>query len=152
MSKVLVRLCRQDDLMEILALITELGEVAHGDDHPTDLKKVQQIFMEMEILPQIYLNLVAELSDHVVGFMSVIFYRTVFHKGGTALLNELIVTRKERGKGIGKSLVQRAKEEALLRGMDEIEVGTEKVNVNAQKFYHKCGFDQEYVLLGMEFD
>ena len=48
-------------------------------------------------------------------------------------------------------MVERAKEEALRRGMDELEVGTEKTNEGAQAFYKKCGFDEEYVLLGMEF-
>ncbi len=40
----------------------------------------------------------------------------------------------------------------MARGLDELEVGTEKTNQGAQRFYQKCGFDQEYVLLGMEFD
>ncbi len=106
----------------------------------------------METLPQIYLNLVAEISERVVGFISIIFYRTVFHKEGTALINEPVVTNSERGKGIGHALVQRAKEEALSRGLDEIEVGTENTNQAAKRFYQKNGFDLEYVLMGMKFD
>ncbi len=35
--------------------------------------------------------------------------------------------------------------------MDEIEVGTETDNAAARRFYKKNGFDEEYVLLGMEF-
>jgi len=36
--------------------------------------------------------------------------------------------------------------------MDELEVGTETGNGPARQFYRKCGFDEEYVLLGMEFE
>lgn len=80
-----------------------------------------------------------------------VFYKTVFHRGGTALINELIVTRKHRGRGIGTKLVEAAVREAKARGMDEIEVGTEKGNGRAIGFYQANGFDEEYVLLGREF-
>jgi len=35
--------------------------------------------------------------------------------------------------------------------INEIEVGTEKGNAAAQRFYRNSGFDVEYVLFGMEF-
>ena len=149
-STVNIRLCKIDDLAAVLSLISELSEVAHGS-HSFNLVDMQRVFDEMEKFPDIYLNLVAEVSGKVAGYISVIFYKTVFHKGGTALINELVVTDRERGKGIGQRLVQVAKEQALVRGLDEIEVGTEKTNELAQRFYHKCGFDEEFILLGMEF-
>jgi hypothetical protein len=46
--------------------------------------------------------------------------------------------------------VAEVKEEALARGMDEIEVSTERDNGLARQFYRRQGFDEEYVLLGME--
>ncbi|MGE5630198.1 MAG: N-acetyltransferase family protein [Caulobacteraceae bacterium] len=151
MSVVEIRECKLDDLPEVILLMNELKEVASGGDQ-IEPENVRTIFLEMEKFPEIYLNLVAEVSGKVVGFISIIFYRTVFHKGGTALINELIITNSERGKGIGHSLIQRAKEEALARRLDEIEVGTEKTNLAAQRFYRKNGFDEEYVLMGMEFE
>lgn len=41
---------------------------------------------------------------------------------------------------------------ARVRGMDEIEVGTERENSGAQRFYRRCGFDEEFVLLSKEFE
>ena len=35
--------------------------------------------------------------------------------------------------------------------MDEIEVGIEKTNPAAQRFYKRLGFDEEFVLLGQDF-
>lgn len=150
MDEVIVRLCTREDLPSVVDLMKELREVAHGEQ--VSLNDVNKVFEIMETLPEIYLNMVAEISGRVVGFISVIFYKTVFHKGGTALINELIITESERGKGIGELLVQRAENEARRRGLDEIEVGTEKTNEAAQKFYRKCGFDEEYVLMGKEFE
>lgn len=51
---------------------------------------------------------------------------------------------------MGRLLIERAVEEARRGGMDEIEVGTEKGNAAALRFYRSNGFEEEYVLLGME--
>jgi GNAT superfamily N-acetyltransferase len=105
----------------------------------------------MEQYPEIYCNLIAEEDGDAVGFLSLIFYKTFFHRGGTALINELVISQPYRSKGVGTALMARAKEEALTRGMDELEVATGQENRRAQAFYRKCGFDGEYILFGMEF-
>ncbi|AOT72473.1 GNAT family N-acetyltransferase [Geosporobacter ferrireducens] len=150
MSCVAIRDCEDKDIKAVIGLLHELKTVANIDnDFPVgDLVK---IFEELKMKPEIYLNLVAEIDEKIVGFISIIFYKTLFHKGGTALINELIIRSSYRGKGIGKLLIESAKEEAIKRGMDELEVGTEITNKEAQCFYKKCGFNEEYVLLGMEF-
>ncbi len=147
--KTILRLCEERDLKAVAELLNELKEVASTENnfHEDDLKVVFGAMGD----PDVYLNLVAEIDGKIAGFMSMIFYKTLFHKGGTALINELIVSYHYRGKGIGRLLVDRARAEAIKRGMDELEVGTEKTNKAAQAFYKKCGFDEEYILLGMEF-
>ncbi len=87
----------------------------------------------------------------VIGFLSAVFYETPFHDKGTCLINELIVDADRRGAGVGRALVETAKAEARRRGMDEIEVGTEKTNLAAQRFYQRVGFDEEFVLLSQDF-
>jgi ribosomal protein S18 acetylase RimI-like enzyme len=102
--------------------------------------------------PDFYFTLVAEQEGHVIGFISLLFYRVWFHPGGTALINELIVDDRYRNQGIGALLIDAAVKEAHSRGMDEIEVGTEQENLGAQRFYRRCGFNETYLLLGMEFE
>ncbi|MDD5601285.1 MAG: GNAT family N-acetyltransferase [Actinomycetota bacterium] len=94
---------------------------------------------------------VAVKDGDIIGFISIIFYKTLFHSGGTALINELIVSEDYRRKGVGKKLISKAIKIAKQRGMDEIEVGTEKKNIIAQSFYKKCGFNNEYILLSKTF-
>lgn len=150
MLNINVRICRSEDLTSVISLMQELTEVTSSNSDFI-IEDIINIFNEMEKKPDIYLNLAAETDGIIVGFISVIFYKTLYHKGGTALINELIISQEYREKGIGKLLLDDVKAEALNRGMDELEVGTEISNVSAQLFYKKCGFDEEYVLLGMEF-
>lgn len=151
MSPIIIRDCEERDLEAVAGLMKELEEVATAtSDFAVD--NLKSLVKEMGKLPEIYRNIVAEYNGRVVGFISLIFYKTLFHKGGTALINELIVNRECRGRGIGTALVQTARDEALKRGMDELEVGTECDNKAARSFYKKCSFNEEYVLLGMEFE
>jgi GNAT superfamily N-acetyltransferase len=127
----------------------QLSEVAHATaEFYLDL--TEKVFRRMARTPEVYLNLVAVVEGQIAGFISVVFYQTFFHGGGTALINELIVSREQRGGGIGRALVQWVRDEAIARGMDEVEVSTEADNALAQQFYRKCGFDGECVLLGMD--
>ncbi|MDY0095956.1 MAG: GNAT family N-acetyltransferase [Candidatus Vecturithrix sp.] len=76
----------------------------------------------------------------------------MYHKQGTALINELIVSKAYRNQKIGEQLLQYGINAARERGMDEIEVGVMKDNSGAIRFYKKHGITAEYVLLGLEFD
>ncbi len=101
--------------------------------------------------PDVYRNYVAVEHSRVVGLISLVFYKTLLHDGGTALVNELVVSSSERGRGIGTQLVKAGIAAARECGLDEIEVGTERGNRDARRFYKNIGFNLEYVLFGMEF-
>lgn len=151
MTGIGIRECRLEDLPTVAELLRELGEYAssHAELSIDDLSAM---LTEMLDAPEFYANYVAVWDTKVVGFLSMVFYKTMFHRGGTALINELVVVSDCRKQGIGRLLLARAVSEARLRGMDEIEVGTEFGNKGAQAFYHKQGFTEEYLLLGMEFE
>ena len=145
-----IRKCDEKDLLEILDLMNELVEFT---DSPFNfsIKSLKENFIEMGKGPQIYKNYVAVNDGKVIGFISIILYKTLFHRGGTALINELIINKNHRDKGIGRILINKAKEVAIAKGIDEMEVGTSIKNMPAHMFYKKCGFSEEYLLLGMEF-
>jgi ribosomal protein S18 acetylase RimI-like enzyme len=145
-----VRPCLQEDIPSVVNLITQLAQFT-GNSKEFELKHFEHIFNEMQIRSDMYMNYVYIIDGKVTGFISVVFYQTFFHRVGTALVNELVVGEQFRGKGIGHALMKAAEHEARRRGMDELEVGTESDNLAAQKFYRKYGFDEEYILFGMEF-
>ena len=146
-----VRLCEEKDLPVVVNLITQLADVATGGKD-FDVVRFRDLFRKMSAQPDVYANFVYEVDGKVAGFLSMVFYMTFFHRVGTAQVNELVVADGYRGQGIGQALMKAAEDEARKRGMDELEVGTEKENVKAQAFYRKYGFDEEYVLFGMEFE
>lgn len=145
-----VRSFHQADLDDVVSLLHELSEFAQTGS-PLERETISDTFDEMARNPSIYQNIIAEINNDIVGLVSLVMYKTPFHTGGTALINELVIKSSYRGMGIGKHLIETAKEIAMERSMDELEVGTDKSNVDAQKFYKKCGFDEEFVLLSMEF-
>jgi len=145
-----VRLCLQEDLPAVVGLISQLAQVSEIKKE-FSYQHFERMLIEMQSRPDMYANYVYVLDGKVIGFVSVVFYQTFFHKVGTAQVNELVVDEQFRGKGIGQALMKTAEQEARHRGMDELEVGTESNNLTAQKFYRKYGFDEEYVSFGMEF-
>jgi len=145
-----IRECLPEDLPAVVNLITQLARVT-GNSKEFQIEHFEHMLHEMQSWPEMYTNYVHLTDGKVTGFISVVFYRTFFHRVGTAQVNELVVDLAHRGLGIGQALMKTAEQEARRRGMDELEVGTESENLDAQKFYRKYGFDEEYVLFGMEF-
>lgn len=148
---IIIRDLGKEDLISLKVLLDDLNN-AIKFKHEINEKDLNSVYVNIDKYPEIYSNYVAIENDKIVGFLSIVFYKTFLHKGGTALINELIIAETHRNKGIGKKLIQKAIESAKSRGMDEIEVGTEITNTKAQNFYKNAGFNEEYVLLGREFE
>ncbi|TLN25699.1 GNAT family N-acetyltransferase [bacterium] len=146
-----VRPMQPNDLPAIEGLMAQLTAAVESA-HTSSQSQMATVLANMDAHPEMYLTLVAEEDGIVLGMLALVFYRVWFHPGGTALITELVVDERQRGKGVGAKLIAAAVETARARGMDEIEVGTERQNQGAQRFYRRCGFDEEYVLLGMEFE
>lgn len=86
-------------------------------------------------------------KDKVVGFVNFTTRKTLMHPGLSGLIDELVVSRSHRGRGIGKNLLLAAIEKCRMLGCCEVEVSTEKSNTHAREFYRRCGFKEDAVLL-----
>lgn len=145
-----IRIMEEGDICAIESLIKQLAEDL-GETFSIDQKQYEVHYHAMNQYPDIYQNYVYCIDDVVAGFLSLLLYRSFFHKKGTALINEVIVRKEYQGQSIGKALVSHAMAAAQEQGMDEIEVGVMKDNTRALSFYRRNGFNQEYLLLGKEF-
>jgi len=145
-----IRGWRMEDLPQVTALLAELDD-ALGETQEVGLADVERQFRLMESEPATYSAFVCEEDGSIKGFISLLFYRSVYHREGTAQINELVVARDCRGRGIGEALLDHAIALARARNMDEIEVGVMKDNEGAIRFYKRHGLDEEYFLLGMDF-
>jgi len=146
----MIREWNEADLSEILILLDQLNE-AQDENQELDIGNIQRLYQSMIALPEVYHNAIFEDGGVIIGFVSVVFYQSIYHKVGTALINELVVSDSHRNQGIGKALLNYVIELAKAKGMDEIEIGVMKDNTKAISFYKACGIDKEYLLLGMEF-
>jgi len=95
-------------------------------------------------------TLLAADGEAVVGLVSFTARRTLVHEALSGLVDELVVTRARRGQGIGTLLVRAAARTCRELGCEELEVSTETGNARARRFYCRCGFDEEAVLLEMD--
>jgi GNAT superfamily N-acetyltransferase len=139
---------QEQDLPAIVALIVELSDEIDGPsvaDQPMIEKNVKILFHDPAAR-----FLVARSADHVVGFANFTTRRTIIHLSESGLIDELVVSREYRGKGVGKRLVSEVVDKCRELGCCELEVSTMVSNKNAREFYRGCGFAEEAVLLEMD--
>ena len=129
----LIREWKINDLDEIIKLLTQMNE-ALSEDQELEESNIREHFVKMEEQNDTYENYVLEEEQKIIGYMSLLFYRSLYHKKGTAQVNELIIDKEHRNKGLGKKLLQYGIKRAQEREMDEIEIGVEKENIKAIKF------------------
>jgi ribosomal protein S18 acetylase RimI-like enzyme len=146
----IIRKWGNNDLEAVLQLLNELND-ALNEDQQISRESIQSQYSEMEKQSDIYENYVYEDETKIKGFISLLHYRSVYHKKGTTQINELIVGKEYRKNGIGKELLEYAIKRAKENGMDEIEIGVMKENTKAIEFYKRNGINEEYLLLGKEF-
>lgn len=146
----MIRPWTERDLPAIARLLSELDE-ALGESTVLDPGRMLRQYRSMGRHPDLYENYVYDDEGVAVGFLSLLFYESVYHRTGTAQVNELVVAKGRRGAGIGSALIGHALERARGRGMDELEVGVMKDNAEALAFYRARGIADEYLLLGVEF-
>lgn len=97
-----------------------------------------------------YLCLVAEMNKEVVGFIDMWAFPDVSHGAYLAQIQNLIVTERMRGKGIGTRLIEETIEVFRKRKYHELHVWTEKKNRDAIRLYKRLGFRTEQLMLEME--
>lgn len=143
-----IRRATIEDQEEICVLIRQLEDYVKLERKPSE-RDLRETLAKLINSPNC-LVLVAEDGDKIIGLLTMWVRSTLFHGAESALIDELIVDKSYRGRGIGKELVKGAFAEAKLRGCIEIEVSTEKNNQKAIEFYKKCGFTEEHILLEKE--
>ncbi len=120
-----------DDAADMAVLNTQLGYPSTPASLRSNLEKVL-------LLPNNYV-LVAELNHKVIGWTNVRLVYTI-EWGTTSEIYGLIVDEHSRGKGIGKELIQQAKEWTKQQGLDKLRVRTNVKRKEAHRFYFREGF------------
>jgi GNAT superfamily N-acetyltransferase len=148
MTKILIREAKESDLLTIGKLTLELIE-AMGNTEGIDIQLIAENCRNLlnEVNSHI---LVAEIEGVVAGFVNFTTRKTILHCSFSGLIDELIVAKSYRGKGIGKQLLLSAIKKNRQLGCCEVEVSTEKTNIKAREFYRQCGFAERGVLFEID--
>ncbi len=79
----ILRELKKEDLKSLKVLLDELNN-ALKLKHEINEKNIDSVYVNIGKYPEIYSNYVAIENDKIFGFLSIVFYKTFLHKGGTA--------------------------------------------------------------------
>jgi GNAT superfamily N-acetyltransferase len=131
---------------DIPALVSLLSTLFSQEAEFTPNAEAQRRGLEAIIgNPEAGAVLVARQGDQIVGMVNLLFTISTALGERVALLEDMVVSPADRGKGIGTKLLSEAISFARLRGCKRITLLTDRSNESAQRFYSKQGL----VLSGM---
>lgn len=132
MEEVSIRPAQSGDIDTIYKYICELEE------EKLDKNTFEKIFNENLTRDDIY-YFVAEYSGKVAGFMSVYTQKLLHHNGTVAEIQELFIDSHARSKGIGKKLIEYARDIADKNNCKMFEVTCNVKRKDTHKFYEREG-------------
>lgn len=149
MNTVSIRVGKKDDLVQVLELIKELALFERA---PHEVINTIELMEQDGFGPNpIYGFFVAEQQNRIIG-LSLFYWRYSTWKGKRLYLEDIIVTEKERGNGIGKKLFNRTMQHALDQQCSGMMWQVLDWNEPAINFYKKYGarLDSEWINCTLE--
>ncbi|EEF62772.1 GCN5-related N-acetyltransferase [Pedosphaera parvula Ellin514] len=105
-------------------------------DHERQVRALKQIIGQ----PELGCILVLREMDEILGMVNLLFTISTAEGGRVILLEDLIVRREHRGRGLGTMLMEACIAFAKENGISRITLLTDGDNAEAIRFYHKHGF------------
>jgi len=139
-TAVTVRMALPEDWPAVASLLVELGRgVATGtaDDATHRLQFAGHIAQITTV------TLVAQLGDQIVGVIDMEYHQRLGDHRPQARVNDLVVTDRVRGRGVGTALLRRVEELARKRGCFRMALVTAAWRDATIAFYEREGF-QDY--------
>lgn len=145
-----VRTGRKEDIPSMMKLVKELAEYERAADQVTNTE--EQMLIDGFGENPVFGSFVAEYEGEIVG-VSIYYNRYSTWKGKRLYLEDIVVNKEYRGKGVGKALfeatVAKAKEENCTGMMWQVL----DWNESAISFYKQYGtrFDDDWVNCKLDF-
>ncbi|MDH5224184.1 MAG: GNAT family N-acetyltransferase [Actinomycetota bacterium] len=137
MSEVSVRMASPDDWPAVAGLLVELGRgVAAGTaDDPTHRQSFAGHLRQLG-----HVTLVAELDHDLVGVIDMEYHQRLGDHRPQARVNDVVVTERARGAGVGTELLRRAEALARKRGCFRMALVTAGWREESIAFYRREGW------------
>jgi PhnO protein len=139
-TEIVIRAAQESDLSRIYQLLCQLEE------RELDREVFKQKYTENLRRKNIH-YLVATQSGETIGFISLHIQSLLHHDGQVAEIQELVVDPSVRGQGIGRQLVDRARQIAFAKKCESFEVTTNSRRLRTREFYEKNGLAPTHVKL-----
>lgn len=135
-----IRPCRLEDFDVLRGLLRQLWP-----DESLEVDSLRAVFARgVAAESQAYFCVVA--GGCVVGFGSITLKNNLWQAGYLAHVDELVVDRGHRGKGVGSQLLKHLIEFARQRGCRRIELDSAFHRKEAHEFYQRHGFENRALL------
>jgi|Deesub1362B_J571_1020462.scaffolds.fasta_scaffold09798_2 GNAT superfamily N-acetyltransferase len=89
----------------------------------------------------------AELEGETVGLVHICLLRSFLHRAPSGTIEELVVSGRYRGRGVGRRLISTAITWCLKQGCSEVEVSTAWGNAVGLALYRGLGFAERGIWL-----
>jgi len=140
-----IRLAEEKDVPSILELYRELTITTSEVEcsRSPSLADYRGVFAEIHSDPRQEL-LVVEVQGEVVGTIVLLVIPNLSHNATPwALLENLIVTEKHRGRGLGRMLLEHAVGRAKQLGCHRVELSSDLRRKEAHNLYRSMGFEAQ---------
>lgn len=127
-----------NDVDAICHLLSEL--FSQEADFTADPEKQANAVKMILASPEQGQILVLKINNQLVGMVSLLYLISTAMGGKVAMLEDMIIAREQRSRGLGKQLLLAAVEFARKQGCLRITLLTDAVNTAAQQFYQQQGF------------
>lgn len=138
MKAVALRQFQPGDFTKIVPLLQELWPTKK-----LNLVKIEKIFSEKNKQKDKYLQVVALEDNEIVGLITLSWRLNLYSEGEMACIDDLVVSEKQRRKGIGRKLLKemfKVCKERKFTGVDLVSAFHRK---GAHKFYQTNGFKKD---------
>lgn len=137
-ADVKVRKARTGDIVSMRKLLQDLFTIEHG--FAVNAAKQERGLHLMLQDQRDRCVLVAECSGEVIGMCTMQVLISTAEGGAVGLLEDMIIAREHRGKGIGKKLLMAMEDWVMYRGLTRIQLLADATNIAALEFYKHCGW------------
>jgi GNAT superfamily N-acetyltransferase len=136
--KLEIRAATEADLPSILALYVDVED----DGRVLSIEQARSVFTRMRSYPD-YTVYVAMLGGSIVGTFALLIMDNLAHMGArSGVLEDVVVQRDCRGKGVGKQMVRFAMDRCREKGCYKLALSSNLKREAAHRFYDGLGFQR----------
>jgi GNAT superfamily N-acetyltransferase len=138
-EKIEIEFAVENDLLQLVELLVELFSI-ESDFSPDRGKQLQGLRLILQA-PALGKLFVLRVGGQLAGMANALFTVSTAEGGLVLLLEDVIVSKPYRGRGLGSLLVKHVLEWAKENGLARVTLLADQDNQAALDFYNKLGFD-----------